>query len=438
MKKTIKKTMKKTKIHYNQLGDTSLCISEVGFGTYRISSSSEDHQLALLQSIKEGINLIDTSSNYGDGDAEQLVGSIINQLMSSQEIEREDVVIVSKGGYIQGQAYIESQARKENNNPIPELVEYAKGLEHCIHPDFISDQITKSLNRLDLDYLDIYLLHNPEYYLMNQKMNNGPIAHTKEEFYRRIKAVFQHLESEVACGRIHYYGISSNTLPNNRDEYESVDLGQLIKIAEEISKNNHFKVVQFPLNLIENKSDILTIAKGCKMGVLINRPLNAILNQKLHRLVDFIAEDTASSLEIDDLTQELVQFELTMTDLNFDEMGLSEANCTHLKNSVSLGQQLKHHWHSFFGYEHWKETLSSYFLPNIEYTIQLLTERNRLSSTNEEWFNTYFDLFNIAIKSISSYYKGVSSNRSEQIKRILNHHIPDWRDIPTLSQKAIH
>jgi hypothetical protein len=45
------------------------------------------------------------------------------------------------------------------------LVEYAEGLEHCIHPDFLDDQIGRSLDRLGLDALDGYLLHNPEYYL---------------------------------------------------------------------------------------------------------------------------------------------------------------------------------------------------------------------------------------------------------------------------------
>lgn len=35
----------------------------------------------------------------------------------------------------------------------------------CIHPAFIQDQLARSLERLNLATVDIYLLHNPEYYL---------------------------------------------------------------------------------------------------------------------------------------------------------------------------------------------------------------------------------------------------------------------------------
>ena len=437
------KIKEKTKLQYNQLGDTPYSVSEVGFGTYRVSSDSEDHQVALAESIKAGINLIDTSSNYGDGDAEKLVGSTLNTLISSQLIQRDDIVVVSKGGYIQGQTYIESQKRKENNTPIPECVEYSKGLEHCIHPDFIAEQITKSLNRLDLDHIDIYLLHNPEYYLMSQKLNDIPVEDAKKEFYRRIKAAFQHLESEVRYGRIKYYGISSNTLPNliksnPTEDYDRVDINELVEIAKEISKTNHFKVVQFPLNLLENNATILPIAKEHNLGVLINRPLNAIFNESLHRLVDFHVDDTPSSLEIEDLIQDLVQFESTVTDLNFEDMGCDKAHSDELKKSISWGQQLSHHWNNFLGYEHWKDTLSAYFLPHIDHTLGVLADKNRLKSEDEEWFNQYLQLFNTTIQHLSAHYKSISANRSEHIKTILNRHIPDWCDCHTLSQKAIH
>jgi aryl-alcohol dehydrogenase-like predicted oxidoreductase len=61
------------------------------------------------------------------------------------------VVVVSKGGYLQGQNYAMSQQRKQDGNPFADVVEYADGLEHCIHPDFLDDQIGRSLDRLGLD-----------------------------------------------------------------------------------------------------------------------------------------------------------------------------------------------------------------------------------------------------------------------------------------------
>jgi len=109
--------------------------------------------------------LIDTSANYADGGSETLVGQVLGKLIDSGELARDEVVVVSKVGYLQGQNYALSPERKQQGRPFPELVEYGEGLEHCIHPDFLRDQLNRSLERLNLETLDFYLLHNPEYYL---------------------------------------------------------------------------------------------------------------------------------------------------------------------------------------------------------------------------------------------------------------------------------
>ena len=39
-----------------------------------------------------------------------------------------------------------------------------EGCWHCLHPEFLQDQLTRSLDRLQLETLDVCLLHNPEYF----------------------------------------------------------------------------------------------------------------------------------------------------------------------------------------------------------------------------------------------------------------------------------
>ena len=53
------------------------------------------------------------------------------------------------------------------------MVEYADGLWHCIHPDWLADQLTRSLDRLGLETLDLLLLHNPEYFLADAAKSAG-------------------------------------------------------------------------------------------------------------------------------------------------------------------------------------------------------------------------------------------------------------------------
>ena len=88
---------------YNTLGKTDLLVSEVGFGSYRIDVKSSLNREALKKAVLSGINLIDTSSTYTDGNSELLVGAVLKKLVTDDKVSRESIVIVTKGGYLQGQ-----------------------------------------------------------------------------------------------------------------------------------------------------------------------------------------------------------------------------------------------------------------------------------------------------------------------------------------------
>ena len=175
----------------NKIGTTRLTASQAGFGCYRVSAGVSHHEQALHKALCEGINLIDTSANYADGGSESLVGQVLEKLVDAGDLAPEEVIVVSKVGYLQGQNYALSRERKQQGRPFPELVEYGEGLEHCIHPEFLRDQLTRSLERLNLETLDFYLLHNPEYYLEWAKKNRQPLEPARIEYYRRIKAAFE-------------------------------------------------------------------------------------------------------------------------------------------------------------------------------------------------------------------------------------------------------
>ena len=148
------------------LGRTNLRVSRLGFGCYRIDLAARDHAEALRLALRRSINLIDTSTNYGDGESEELVGRILQELLAAGEIRREEIVVVSKAGYVQGRNLKLAQTREAaGRRPFAEMVKYMEGCWHCIHPEFLQDQITRSLSRLQLERLDVLLLHNPEYFL---------------------------------------------------------------------------------------------------------------------------------------------------------------------------------------------------------------------------------------------------------------------------------
>ena len=136
------------------LGTTGLYCHPFGFGCYRVVNGNAGHEAALRHYLDLGGNLIDTSANYGDGASEELVAKVL------ANYPREKVIVVTKGGYIQGQNMALAEQR-----PFPEVVHYGSGIWHCIHPEFLETQIELSLARLKQDHVDVYLLHNPEYFL---------------------------------------------------------------------------------------------------------------------------------------------------------------------------------------------------------------------------------------------------------------------------------
>src|SRR5689334_9447041 len=143
---------------FTQFGPTGLTSSKLGFGCYRVDGSNPEYGAALSKALQCGVNLIDTSTNYMDGESERMVGSVLRDLVKQKEIGRDEVIVVSKIGYVQGQNLKLAQTREQAGRPYPDMVKYSEGVWHCIHPEFLADQLDGSLDRLGLATLDICLL----------------------------------------------------------------------------------------------------------------------------------------------------------------------------------------------------------------------------------------------------------------------------------------
>ena len=253
----------------------------VGFGGYRISLGNNDHEEALRYAVESGCQLIDTSSNYTDGRSESLIGMVIN------DYDRKPL-IVSKGGYIQGNNLAVIKELNDAGKAVDDLVDISKTLKHSIHPEFLDKQIELSLSRLRVQALDAYLLHNPEYYFEQKDA-------TRDEYYSRIEKALVYLETQVEAGRIKSYGISSNTLVSSPDQPNATSFLQVMEIVDAHGLKG-FSYIQFPFNLLErgaldqceNGKNLIENARARGVKTMINRPLNAFgPDNSLVRLADY-------------------------------------------------------------------------------------------------------------------------------------------------------
>lgn len=434
-------------IPYQPLGNTGLMVSAAGFGGYRVDVEVAEHHAALEKALLAGVNLIDTSSNYADGNSERLVGAVLGKLMGQGANSREQVVVVSKAGYLQGQNFELSQRRKQEGRPFPELVEYGQGLEHCLHPEFLADQLSRSLERLGLRRLDVLLLHNPEYYLGWAAQQGMELGQAREEYYRRLGQAFAYLEEEARAGRIGYYGISSNTFVQASDHPEFTSLARAWLLAQALGHGHRFRVIQFPFNVLEPQAltrpnqpggqTLLAQARQLKLGALSNRPLNALDQGRLMRLVEVQAGPVPNPDQVGAAVADLLASESEIKSRLLPRLALDEDQKRQLAEFLGAARMLSEHWPQFQGLEHWRSVQSEYLLPRVHAVMQFLAQALGEDPEVAGLIQGHLELLARALGTVEAVYRAATAQENKVLGARLALADPDWAQAPCLSQMAI-
>lgn len=107
-------------------------VPALGLGTWRMGERSSARRAeidAVRTALMLGYRLIDTAEMYGNGGAEEIVGEALRGVIATGELQREQIIVVSK--------VLPSNASKAGT----------------------ASACERSLRRLGLDWLDLYLLH---------------------------------------------------------------------------------------------------------------------------------------------------------------------------------------------------------------------------------------------------------------------------------------
>ena len=130
-------------MRYIRLGTTDLQVSALAMGCMSLTPDrAEEGKRTVLRAHELGITLYDTADIYGRGDSEVLLG----QALREGKIPREDVVIASKCSIVfQG---------------MNEAYDYKA---YDLSPAYIKASCEASLERLGVDYIDLYQPHRIDY-----------------------------------------------------------------------------------------------------------------------------------------------------------------------------------------------------------------------------------------------------------------------------------
>ena len=216
-------------MRYRKLADTDVTLSEVGFGVWTVSAGwwgefTDDQAADLLRrALDLGVTFFDTGDTYGNGRGERVLATAFGG-------QRDKIVIGTKFGY--------------DFYSNPDLNRGQRERPHDWSPKFVRFALEQSLRRLETDYIDLWMLHNP-------RMD----AIQKDDLF----ALLEQLKAE---GKIRAYGAS---------------LGPAIAGTEhgdQALQTRKFDALQIIYNLLEQDPGrrFLPLARERNVGILVRVP----------------------------------------------------------------------------------------------------------------------------------------------------------------------
>ncbi len=173
-------------------------------------------------------------------------------------MDRKAIAVATKGGFIPFDgarpadpgAFVRSEYLDTGIVDRDDLV----AGQHCIAPDYIDDQVDRSLANLGLDTIDLYYVHNPETQLKSK---------SREAVYDQLEATFERLEERAAAGDIEHYGVATweaFRVAAAHDSYLSLpEVVERARAAAETVGNaaTHLRAIQLPFNV--SMADAFTV-----------------------------------------------------------------------------------------------------------------------------------------------------------------------------------
>ncbi len=195
-------------------------VSEIGFGAWQLGVNSgwkgltEKEVNEMIQKALElGMNFFDTAPNYGNGTSESRLGKALKQ------IDRSNIVINTKFGH--------TDTGKTNYNS-----------------NYIRESLEGSLKRLQVDYVDSLIIHNPPFEYIDGNKNDH------YEILERLKEE----------GKIKAYGASLDT-------YKEMKL---------FMETTNCEVIEAFFNILhQDASRAFGMAQEKEVGIIAKIPLDS-------------------------------------------------------------------------------------------------------------------------------------------------------------------
>lgn len=198
-------------LKYVRLGNSGLRVSQIILGcmTYGdpnwqpwILGEKETFE-HIKYAFENGINTFDTANAYSNGESERVLGKALKY----HQIPREEIVILTKVFFP-----VRKDGGGMGTGPDPDTTGYVN--QHGLSRKHIFDSIKASLQRLDVEYVDVLQCHrfDPE----------TPIEETMKALHDVVQAGYARYIGMSSCWAWQFYAMQSYAIQNNLTPFISM------------------------------------------------------------------------------------------------------------------------------------------------------------------------------------------------------------------------
>ena len=307
----------------------NLKLSGYGVGSYSPNGMKEISEIiSMFEHLwNSGCNVIDTASNYQDGNSELAVGAFVKKQCLIDQGFRKGLFIATKAGLLS----ISDQRKIKNSSNI-----LLKGPHFNFEPEHFELSIKQSLARMEVETIDCIFIHNPEEAL---KTNNSLNA------CEVLIPIIEVIESFCQKGFVKSWGISTwSGFISNPESADYLSISDIYAAASQVAGEKHnFKYIQIPFGLWNleqtlvanqknadgNFSDCISAARSFKLGIFSNSSL--LQGEMLGKSIDW------EELYPNDLDLSHAQKILHIT----RSLSFADVNLVGMSSSESLSENIK-------------------------------------------------------------------------------------------------
>ncbi|KAJ7046898.1 aryl-alcohol dehydrogenase [Mycena alexandri] len=252
---------------YVRLGTSGLKVSRIILGCMSYGTPEWQTWVA----YDAGINTFDTANVYSNGLSEVVLGKAIKEF----NLPRDEIVVMTKVFFVVGR---EPNVSVFTSPDGPDAAGYVN--QHGLSRKHIFDSVKHSLERLQLDYIDVLQCHRFD--------DNTPIEETMQALHDVVKAGYVRYIGMSSCWAWQYYAIQNNLTPfiSMQNHYSLVYREEEREMFPTLK---HFKTGSIPWSPLGRGLLTRPISEQSKRGN-VDRMIKSYHNDATTAIVDRVEE----------------------------------------------------------------------------------------------------------------------------------------------------